>query len=108
MDMVNNILAPTSFNFSLVIDIKYVIVALIIILLNTYISAIIPSVKASSTSVIDSIRNNKQIKYKKKSLILGKILPIEGRIAIINLKRNKNKYRFITTLLAICMVHLFL
>ena len=104
LDMVNNILVPTSFNFSLVIDIKYVIVALIIILLNTYISAIIPSVKASSTSVIDSIRNNKQIKYKKKSLILGKILPIEGRIAIINLKRNKNKYRFITTLLAICMV----
>ena len=104
LDMVNNILVPTSFNFSLVVDIKYVIVALIIILLNTYISAIIPSVKASSTSVIDSIRNNKQIKYKKKSLILGKILPIEGRIAIINLKRNKNKYRFITTLLVICMI----
>lgn len=103
LDMVNNILVPTSFNFSLVIDIKYVIVALIIILLNTYISAIIPSVKASSTSVIDSIRNNKQIKYKK-SFILGKILPIEGRMAITNLKRNKNKYRFITTLLAICMV----
>ena len=103
LDMVNNILVPTSFNFSLVVDIKYVIVALIIILLNTYISAIIPSVKASSTSVIDSIRNNKQIKYKK-SFILGKILPIEGRMAIINLKRNKNKYRFITTLLAICMV----
>lgn len=104
LSMVNNILAPTSFNFSLVVDIKYVIVALIIILLNIYISAIIPSVKASSTSVIDSIRNNKQIKYKKKSLILGKILPIEGRIAIINLKRNKNKYRFITTLLVICMI----
>lgn len=103
LDMVNNILVPTSFNFSLVVDIKYVIVALIIILLNTYISAIIPSVKASSTSVIDSIRNNKQIKYKK-SFILGKILPIEGRMAITNLKRNKNKYRFITTLLAICMV----
>lgn len=103
LDMVNNILVPTSFNFSLVVDIKYVIVALIIILLNTYISAIIPSVKASSTSVIDSIRNNKKIKYKK-SFILGKILPIEGRMAITNLKRNKNKYRFITTLLAICMV----
>ena len=103
LDMVNNILVPTSFNFSLVVDIKYVIVALIIILLNTYISAIIPSVKASSTSVIDSIRNNKQIKYKK-SFILGKILPIEGRMAITNLKRNKNNYRFITTLLAICMV----
>ena len=103
LDMVNNILVPTSFNFSLVVDIKYVIVALIIILLNKYISAIITSVKASSTSVIDSIRNNKQIKYKK-SFILGKILPIEGRMAITNLKRNKNKYRFITTLLAICMV----
>lgn len=104
LGMVNNILVPTSLNFSLVVDSKYVIVALIIILLNIYISALIPSVKASSTSVIDSIRNNKQVKYKKKSLILGKILPIEGRIAIINLKRNKNKYRFITILLVICMV----
>lgn len=104
LGLVNNILEPTAFNFSFVIDIRYVIVALIIILLNIYISAIIPSVKASSTSVIDSIRNNKQIKYKKKNHILGKILPVEGRIAIINLKRNKNRYRVITTLLVIFMV----
>ncbi len=104
LEMINNILAPTSFNFSLVVDIRYVIVALIIILLNIYISAIIPSVKASSTSVIDSIRNNKQIKYKKRNPILGKFLPVEGRIASINLKRNKNKYRVITILLVICMV----
>lgn len=32
------------------------------------------------------------------------MLPIEGRIALINLKRNKNKYRFITSLLVICIV----
>ena len=88
LEMINNILAPTSFNFSLVVDIRYVIVALIIILLNIYISAIIPSVKASSTSVIDSIRNNKQIKYKKRNPILGKFLPVEGRIASINLKKK--------------------
>ena len=102
--VINDILDPTTFNFSLVVDIKYVITALIIILFNIYISAIIPSVKASSTSVIESIRNNKQIKYRKRNYIIGKILPVEGRIAFVNIKRNKNKYRVITTLMVICMV----
>lgn len=45
LGIVNNILAPTSFNFSLVVDIRYVIIALIIILLNIYISSLIPSEK---------------------------------------------------------------
>ena len=104
LSVINNILEPTMFNFSLVVDIRYVVIALLIILFNIYISAIIPSVKASSTSVIQNIRNNKQIKYKKRNRILGRILPVEGRIALINLKRNKNKYRVITILLVICMV----
>ena len=104
LSIINNILEPTMFNFSLAVDIKYVIVALIIIIFNIYISSIIPSVKASNTSVIQNIRNNKQIKYKKRNHVLGKIVPIENRIALINLKRNKNKYRVITILLVICMV----
>lgn len=103
LNILNNILASTTFNFKLVIDIKYIILALAIILFNIYISAIIPSVKASSTSVIQNIRSNKQIKSKKRKVIFGRILPIEGRLALINLKRNKNKYRVITILLVICM-----
>lgn len=104
LSIINNILEPTMFNFSLAVDSRYVIVALIIIIFNIYISSIIPSVKASNTSVIQNIRNNKQIKYKKRNHVLGKILPIEDRIALINLKRNKNKYRVITILLVICIV----
>ena len=104
LSIINNILEPTMFNFSLAVDSIYVIVALIIVIFNIYISSIIPSVKASNTSVIQNIRNNKQIKYKKRNHVLGKILPIEDRIALINLKRNKNKYRVITILLVICMV----
>lgn len=103
LKLINEILLPTTYNFRLVIDIKYIIIALAIVMFNIYISAIIPSTKASSTSIIQEIRNNKQIKYKKGNKILEKILPIEGKIALKNYKRNKNKYRVITILLVICM-----
>ena len=103
LNILNNILASATYKFSLVIDFSYIIVAFAIILFNIYISAIIPSIKASNTSVIQNIRNNKQIKYKKNNTLFQKIIPIEGRLALINLKRNKNKYRIITILLVICM-----
>ena len=103
LNMLNTILVPTDFYFNLVIDIKYIILAFVIILFNIYISAMIPSIKASNTSIIQNIRNNQQIKYKKSHNILRKILPIEGRLALINLKRNKNKYRIVTILFVICM-----
>ena len=102
LKMINNLLVSTGYNFCLIIDIKYMVLSLFMIIFNIYISAIIPSVKASSTSVIQNIRNNKQIKHKKNA-ILEKILPIEGKLALKNLKRNKNKYRVITILLVICM-----
>ena len=46
-----------SFSF----DIKYILFALFIIGVNIYLSVLIPSVKASSTSVIQGIRSNKEI-----------------------------------------------
>ena len=104
LKMLNNILEPTVYNFDLVIDIKYIILSLLLIIVNIYISSVIPTVKASSTSVIQGIKSNKQIKYKKRNSIFEKILPIEGKIALKNLKRNKNKYKIITILLVICMV----
>lgn len=104
LKLINEILLPTTYNFRLVIDIKYIIIALAIVMFNIYISAIIPSTKASSTSIIQEIRNNKQIKCKKGNKILEKILPIEEKIALKNYKRNKNKYRVITILLVICMI----
>ena len=103
LKMLNNITNSTIYNFKLILDIKYIILSFTIIIINIYISSLIPSVKASSTSVIQGIKNNKQIKYKKNNSIFEKFLSIEGKLALKNLKRNKNKYRIITILFVICM-----
>lgn len=102
LKLLNNILESTGYYFKLIIDIKYIILSLGIIIFNIFISSIIPIVKASTTSVIQNIRNNKQIKHKKNT-ITERILAIEGKIAIKNIKRNKSKYVIITILLVICM-----
>lgn len=103
LKLLNNIITDAGYNFKLMFDIKYIVLSILLVIFNIYISAIIPSVKASTTSVIQEIRNNKQIKYKKRNSIIEKLLPIEGKMAFKNLKRNKNKYRVITILLVICM-----
>ena len=103
LKMLNNIANSTIYNFKLILDIKYIILSFAIIIINIYISSLIPSVKASSTSIIQGIKNNKQIKYKKSNSIFEKFISIEGKLALKNLKRNKNKYRIITILLVICM-----
>lgn len=98
---INSILNSAGYYFKLTITAKYIVLAILLIAINIYLSVLIPSVKASSTSVIQGIRNNKQIKYKGKNSILEKTLPIEGKVAIKNIKRNKSKYRLITLLLII-------
>ena len=103
LELLNNILSNAGYNFKLIFDIKYIILSIFIIIFNIFISSIIPSVKASTTSVIEGIKNNKQIKYKKNKTLLEKIVPIEGNLAIKNIKRNKNKYKVITILLVVCM-----
>lgn len=103
LKLLNNIVASTIYNFKLVLDIKYIIISFVIIIINIYISSLIPSIRASSTSVIQEIKNNKQIKSQTNNSILEKHLNIEGRLALKNLKRNKNKYKIITILLVICM-----
>lgn len=103
LKILNNIANSTIYNFKLILDIKYIILSFVIIIINIYISSLIPSIRASSTSVIQGIKNNKQIKYKKNNSIFEKYLHIEGKLAFKNSKRNKNKYRIITILLVICM-----
>ena len=103
LKLLNNIVASTIYNFKLVLDIKYIIISFVIIIINIYISSLIPSIRASSTSVIQGIKNNKQIKSQTNNSILEKHLNIEGRLALKNLKRNKNKYKIITILLVICV-----
>ena len=104
LNLLNNILIDAGYTFKLVFDIKYIILSLLIIIFNIYMSSIIPSIKASTTSIIEEIKNNKQIKYEKKKTVLEKIPPVEMEIAIKNIKRSKNKYTSITILLVICMI----
>lgn len=103
LELLNNILKNTGYNFRFILNIRYIILSLGIIIFNIFISSIIPSIKASTTSVIQGIRNNKQIKHRKNTVI-ERILPIEGKVAIKNVKRNKNKYSIIIMLLVICML----
>ncbi len=103
LKMINNVLKYTNYQFKLFIEVKYIILSVVFIILNIYIAMIIPSIEANNVSVIQSIRNNKQIKSKKRKSELEKIMPIEGKIALKNLKRNKNKYKVITFLLVISM-----
>ena len=103
LKMLNNIADSTIYNFKLILDIKYIILSFVIIIINIYISSLIPSVRASNTSIMQEIKNNKQIKYKKNNSIFEKYLHIEEKLAFKNSRRNKNKYRIITILLVICM-----
>lgn len=103
LKIINNILIDTIYNFEISIKIQYLILLILVVILNIYISAIIPSIEASKFSVIQNIRNNKHIKSQKRRGILENKLSVEGRIALKNLKRNKSKYRIITILLVICM-----
>ena len=100
---INNILNRAGYYFKLVFDIKYIILSIVIIAINIYFAVLIPSAKASSASVIQGIRNNKKMKARKRNTILERILPIEGKVAIKNIKRNKSKYRHITFLIVICI-----
>lgn len=103
LNSLNSILLDVGYYFRFAFNTKYIILSLIIISINIFLSILIPSIKASKTSIIQGIRNNKQIKYKGKKNILEKLLPIEGKLAIKNIKRNKNKYRVITILMIVCI-----
>lgn len=100
---INNLLIEMGYNLKVIYDIKYIMLAIAIILINLYISSVIPSIKASSTSIIQDIRSNKKVKYKRTSGILEGITTVEGRLAYKNIKRNSGKYKIITFLLIICI-----
>lgn len=100
---INKIFTDTGYSIRLILNIKYIIIALLIIIFNIFISAIIPCIKASTTTIIQGIRDNKGIHRKRNSLI-EKISSTEGKVAIKNIRRNSSKYRIITILLVICQV----
>lgn len=97
----NTILLKIGYHFELVFNVKYILLALFLIITNIYIAVLIPSVKAGTTSIMQQIRGNKSKKIR--NGLLFKVLPIEGKLAIKNIKSNRNKYRIITILLVICI-----
>lgn len=103
LELLNKILVETGYTFSFVFEVKYIIASVLIIIANIFITSIVPSLKASTSSVIQGIRNNNEIKTKKRISLLERILPIEGKIAIKNIRRVKSKYKIVTILLVICM-----
>lgn len=103
LELLNKILVETGYTFSFVFEVKYIIASVLIIIANIFIASIVPSLKASTSSVIQGIRNNNEIKTKKGISLLERILPIEGKIAIKNIRRVKSKYKIVTILLVICM-----
>ena len=82
-----------------------VIASIILGFITIYLSALKSAFKASHVSPIESIRNSANIKIKRKSLkvpkIISKIFKIGGEISYKNIKRNKRKFR--TTVISIIM-----
>ena len=80
-----------------------VIASIILGFVTIYLSALKSAFKASHVSPIESIRNSANIKIKRKSLkvpkIISKIFKIGGEISYKNIKRNKRKFR--TTVISI-------
>lgn len=87
------------------VSIYPIIVSVILGALTIYLSAISSARKASKVTPIEGIRNNNEIKIKRKKLktpkIITKIFKTGGTLAYKNLKRSKKKYR--TTVISIAV-----
>jgi len=99
--LLKDILFQTEFAFA--ISITANILAIVLAGITIYFSAISSARKAAKVSPIEAIRNNGEIKIKRKKIKspkwMKKVLGIGGEIAYKTLKRNKKKYR--TTVISI-------
>lgn len=90
-------------NLEYSISIIPIIASIIISLITIYLSCLIPAIRASKISPIESIRGNNDIKLKPRKIktpkFIKKVFGIGGVIASKNLKRSKKKYR--TTVISI-------
>ena len=82
-----------SFSLNILIYPEYLLFCLIFACLMILISSLIPALKASFVSPIETIRNSTKIKMKKKSAGIWKLFKIEGILSSLNIKRNSKKYR---------------
>lgn len=105
LQVVNYILADIMDGFSFVYSINplAIVFSFVISLITIYLSCLIPAIRASKISPIESIRSNNDIRIKAKKLktsfFTRKLFGIGGVIASKNLKRSKKKYR--TTIISL-------
>lgn len=99
LQVVNYLLADMmdGMQFTYSINPLAILISVVISLITIYLSCLIPAIKASKISPIESIRGNNDIKMKAKKLrtssFTKKLFGIGGVIASKNLKRSKKKYR---------------
>lgn len=85
-----------------------IIISTLISIITVLISAYIPMKRALKMSIIDSIKQRKDIKLTSKNVktprIVGKLFGIEGTLAYKHYKRNKRSYRTIITSLSLSII----
>jgi len=83
--------------FNLSYSYEVIIIAVILVIMTIFISALLPAIKSSRISIIEAIKNSEQIKLKSKKIkapkYIKKLFGIGGTISYKNMKRNKKKYR---------------
>ncbi len=111
--ILNNVLVDTTLGYHLnlefALSIPVIIISALLAISIIYISSRKPAKIASQISPMEAIRQNNDIVSEKKiktSKIINKIWETEGVIASKNIKRNKKRYR--TTLISICICILLL
>lgn len=108
--MIINKLLPNVFAASLKLCTYplFIIIPIIFMVVTIFVSAFLPARRASRITPIEAIRQNDDIKIKKRQLksgkIVRKIFGIEGSLAHKNMKRNKRKYRITVASLVISIV----
>lgn len=89
--------APDEVKMKLCISVPAIIVACAVALVTVFISAWIPSKRATKISAVEAIRQSNDIKAGKRAIktpkIIGKIFGLPGLLAHKYYKRSKKKYR---------------
>lgn len=97
-----------TYHFSLTINWLYILIPIIFMIVVVFFSALIPALRSSRVTPIESIRENDDIKMPRRKLktpkFILKLFGIEGELAYKNMKRNKKKYRITVLSLFISIV----
>ena len=106
--IVNNLLSGiASYIYTLEVYPLFIVVSLVFILISTLFATFSIARVASSTNIIEEVRQTKKFKYKKENKIVKKLFGITGLISAKSVTRDRSKYR-ITTISIVIGIILFL